>query len=343
MRRITGLCIACCCLFTTAVFAEAPEAAIALPTFGLKVIPPAGWVAVSRDKPRTAAQWAVRDAKTGAFQKLLIIEAAKPKPGSDAKSTATAMAKNWGGTLSNDPTQLDGEQAWHVRVERPGQGLQPVEAVIAFHADCAYLIMGGVTPGQSCRAEVESLRASWKWIELELPVKHLECMANPIPVFDGTVVMNYPTLMHEFEPNSSKIDFTIGIRNLKEQRTDFLFTAQLMNIPGGVDFIASRDALGQGIQAKFNLKQPFVWREVKALTQRSMTQPVLMPAEVGGSAPSHLIWGLIKVDANRVVLINFSIVGQSADDLKTYEQTVQSIVESVTQLPPAKQQRRASR
>jgi len=95
-------------------------------------------------------------------RKQIMIEAGQPSYPS-AEASASSLAKQWGGRVLPETTTLDGVQAFQVRAKYRGKGLQPVEAVIAFHDGKVYLLMGGVSVNESCAREVEDLRRSWKW------------------------------------------------------------------------------------------------------------------------------------------------------------------------------------
>jgi hypothetical protein len=125
---------------------------------------PKGWVRLPLAKGKTRGYFISGDSDRLAPKAMMMVDIGKPTVAT-ALATAEGLAKDWGGRVLDEKTTLDGVEAVRVRVEKPGPGLRPNEAVIAMKDGKIYLLMGGSTPGTSISAEVEEVRAGWKWVK----------------------------------------------------------------------------------------------------------------------------------------------------------------------------------
>jgi hypothetical protein len=125
---------------------------------------PDGWLRMKPDKQKLLA-WVISPGSDRRQPKAMImVETGKPRS-PDLAETAAGYAAMWGAKVLEEPTDLAGVPARRVRGKNPTPEMRPVEAVIAIRRGQIYLIMGGVTAGHSCSAEVEGIRRSWKWAD----------------------------------------------------------------------------------------------------------------------------------------------------------------------------------
>lgn len=125
---------------------------------------PAGWVRLKPDKKKTKGWFINSDSDRRSPKAMIMVDTGKAA-NPNLRETAEKMAADWGGTVLEESTTLDGVEALRVRVSKPGGGLRPVEGVAAIRNGRLYLVMGGTVPGRSIVDEVEEVRTSWKWIK----------------------------------------------------------------------------------------------------------------------------------------------------------------------------------
>lgn len=95
---------------------------------------------------------------------MIMVDIGKPvEP--DARKTAEGLARNWGGKVLEETTELDGEIALRVHVANPGEGLRPKEGIVVIRENRLYIVMAGSVPGIDVIDELEQVRQSWKWID----------------------------------------------------------------------------------------------------------------------------------------------------------------------------------
>jgi hypothetical protein len=125
---------------------------------------PTGWTRVQPTKSSTIG-WFVNPGATSAdATRMILIDFGRPMD-RDALATAQGLAKQWGGTVVNEPTTLDGAPGYRVHAENRGPGLKPVEGIVVHREGRTYLLMGGAVPGQSVAEELEHVRRGWKWVK----------------------------------------------------------------------------------------------------------------------------------------------------------------------------------
>ena len=94
---------------------------------------------------------------------MIMIEIGPPAD-RDLNAVANRMARDWGGSVRDDPLLLDGAPARRVTVLSRSKSLAPVEGIACIRNGKLYLIMGGVKSEMEISAEVEYVRAHWKWV-----------------------------------------------------------------------------------------------------------------------------------------------------------------------------------
>ncbi len=300
---------------------------ITFPLAGVSFDPPAGWVAVTpATKSKTVATFAP---SAGDATSLVTVEAGKSSGGSEARTTADGLAKSWGGTVDSAGTTLCGTPAWHVSCPPPtGAAERPVDAVVSVHDGLLYLIMGGTTAGHSCADAVERIRASWQWQPIERPADHLTFADQPLPAFKGAALIDVPRFAYRHtEADPSRV-LDLSLSDPQRNAPAFLAYAQLAPLPAAADFAAVENALAVGTEKKYHLGRHFTWHDVKGPTPRAMTDAVATSGGAGGR-PTSVVWGLVRLDANRAVLVNFTICTDVPADVNTFLAAADRMVESV--------------
>jgi hypothetical protein len=125
---------------------------------------PEGWTSVPLQRTKTMARLISPGSTPRQLKAMIMVDTGRPTI-PDAKGTAASLAKQWGATVLEQQTELDGVPAVRVRGKNPGPGVKPVEAIVAIRKGRVYMIMGGVAPGESCEEAVEHVRKSWKWVD----------------------------------------------------------------------------------------------------------------------------------------------------------------------------------
>lgn len=144
--------------------AQAPKAAEPIVSDRASFAEPEGWVRMPGSRPKTKG-WFVPRGSTGPEPRVgIMVDIGKPTL-ADARKTAEAMAKSWGGQVLDEPTTLDGVEAFRVRAEPKGDRFLPVEGVVTIKDGKLYLLMGGAAKGHSVIDKVEEVRKGWKWIK----------------------------------------------------------------------------------------------------------------------------------------------------------------------------------
>ncbi|GAC1336000.1 MAG: hypothetical protein NVSMB14_03580 [Isosphaeraceae bacterium] len=124
---------------------------------------PKSWISIEPRKKKTKGCFISPDSTEQSPKAMIMIDAGKPLD-SDLKAAAEHFAKDWGGKVLDKMTTLDGEKALRFRVEKPKEGLHPVEGIVAIRDGRLWAVMGGVVPGHSVIDQVEGVRKGWKWI-----------------------------------------------------------------------------------------------------------------------------------------------------------------------------------
>ncbi len=96
------------------------------------------------------------------YEKMIIIEVGKSKL-SDSLSIAKGLAEDWNGEVLINQVNLDGTDALQVKARNDTSELQPTDAIVAIKEGDLFLIMAGLSSGQSCEAEIKTILESWKW------------------------------------------------------------------------------------------------------------------------------------------------------------------------------------
>ena len=137
---------------------------------GVSFSAPAGWVPLPPEKAKTKGCFISPDSARGDPKAMIQVDIGGPMELSlpfarDVRAAAQGLAREWGGTVTDDPTTLDGVEALRVRVERPPGQLKPVEGIVCMRDGKVYLIAGSSKDGTAMGQGVEEVRKSWKWVK----------------------------------------------------------------------------------------------------------------------------------------------------------------------------------
>ena len=131
---------------------------------GISFSLPEGWRSLPPRQDKTLALLVSPNSTPREPKAMIMVESGRPSI-PDMQGTAKALAKQWGATVANKKTVLDGAPSLRVHGKAPGPGVRPVEAIVTIRDGRLYLIMGGVAPGETCADAVEHVRKTWKWAD----------------------------------------------------------------------------------------------------------------------------------------------------------------------------------
>jgi hypothetical protein len=93
---------------------------------------------------------------------MIMFDVGKPSE-ADAKSTAEAFAKLWKGKLHKETVRIDKEEGFRVNIPPTQKETQPVDCVIVFHRERAFMIMAGGKTDEGLSKTLDEVIASWVW------------------------------------------------------------------------------------------------------------------------------------------------------------------------------------
>lgn len=301
------------------------------PTAGVAFRAPSGWVEQVKDKGKTIAWWIAPDSRPGKPTAIIMVECAKPMDRS-LDEAAQGLARNFHGVVDDRPTSMGGTRALRIVAKNNGPALRPVEALVAIHDGRLYLVMGGVTAGHSVKDELESIRASWTWTQIEPPFRHLELRTEPFSLGQGVATIRVPERMHIYPHEEPDRVLDLGLQNFARNATDFLAYAQVVTLPMGLDFEAYKGRLSDGLQAQGILKKPIVWRKLGDDPDRvvSETMQAEVPDKPGGTKQAAIIrWAVARIDDRRLVSVNFTLPIDAPGDREIYVRVADRMVETI--------------
>jgi hypothetical protein len=149
-------------------FVAKADDAPAKTSFGdFEFVIPAKWSRITPDRPKTKAMLLLNGTAPNDCDAMIKVDAGKPaKP--TAKELAAALAGP-GGKVYPDPVQIDGEEGFKVETSSTDM-TQPKFAIVVFHANKAYLIMGAKKQGvenNTLSEAIDQIAKSWKWKKTE--------------------------------------------------------------------------------------------------------------------------------------------------------------------------------
>lgn len=300
------------------------------PTFGVAFRQPKGWAEQLRTKPKTIAWWISPDSTREKPLATIMVECGHP-PDPSLDKVAEGLAKNFRGIVDDHPTTLGGTRALRVFAQNRDRTVQPVEGLATIHDGLVYLVMGGEAAGHSAKDEIEAIRASWKWVPIEPPYKHLEFLPKPLFLSAGAVTINVPALMDISLNEHMDRVLDLSLYNVVRNKPDFLAYAQVVAMRERLSFDEYRSRLSDGLCARYKIQEPIAWRMQGNDPSRfvSSTIEVQEPDDVLGRTRSQLRWSLVKLDEHRLVAINFTLPHDAPGGPNAYSALMVRIVDSI--------------
>lgn len=315
--------------------AEPAGKVLTLPTFGLAIKAPAGWMQIPEGGPGMAARWAKTTPDQTGILAAITIEV-EPLGNRTGEQHIQAMAKSMNARIVEPPTKLGNVVATRLVVEgpiKPGS-LHRSEAIVAIQNRCAYVLGAMTTEGADVAADAETARASWTWSKPEPPSKHLALRAERFPAL-GRFMLNVPGTMRPF-PIPEKDRMHLGLFNYQTLKAEFFTDVQVLPAPGGVtpEF---RDKFGQQLHDRLKLATPVTWTTIPGQPVRYLSSTMIIPA--GTTAPNepaqNVRYGLVNLN-DAAGLLSFTIAPSELKDQPVYESTTTAIMKSIAPLPERK-------
>ena len=192
------------------------------------------------------------------------------------------------------------------------------------------IVLGIALLSESHQNRLEAARrAAAAKILAEADADPLRFRDQPADVFDGTMQINYPAVMSMSKDPSTGNRFGLGVRDVRRNETAFDAIAQLIPLVPGDTLKAAEDRLATGFREKWKLADTPAWTEIDGTTPRAITDIIVRPDDqVHG-----IIWGIIRLDPQHLVLINFTIYSAEPEQRSLFDGIARRIVQSVTPTP----------
>jgi hypothetical protein len=288
-----------------------------------------GWITTQRDKGKSVVQWLGPRSTAEKPTAFLTIEAANGTSAT-AEESAKSLAKSWSGAVDTERADLDGESAFKITAPAKGTGLSPVEAIVTMHQGYLYLVMGGVTPGMSCRSQIDQIAKAWRWVEIVDASKHLDLMPEPLAAFDGSILINFPRDMYLNHTDNPQKVVDLSLYDLKKGMSTFQAYVQIVPIAEGKDFNTVKDNFLTKMNSQKIYNDQLTWKPRNGDPMRLITPSSHLATSIAiTKGDVYVKWALIKLGADRMVLINFTIAGSDAQERRLYEAAAEQIVDSI--------------
>jgi hypothetical protein len=301
------------------------------PTAGVSFREPKGWLEQVKDKGKTIAWWISPDSRPGKPAAMIMIECGQTKD-SSLEEVARGLAQNFRGTVDDHPTSLGGTRALRIRARNESPSLRPVEGLAAIHDGRLYLVMGGVIAGHSVTDELESIRASWIWVPIEPPFKHLEFRRQPLSLAKGTVTINVPALMRIYPSQEPDRVLDLGLHNFVRNAPDFLVYAQVVPLAQRQTFEEYKSQLSGQLQSRGLIKKAIEWKSPKSDPTRVFSDTIEAEMAHEGKEAKQTVrirWALVKIHDHQVVSVNFTLPVEAPGDRDTYVNLAEKIVDTI--------------
>jgi hypothetical protein len=285
-----------------------------------------------------AAQWISSDSKPPQDIHAMITIDASLGSGKTAEENAQNVASTYSGKVSTDKLLLDGETAFRVDAVNTTKTLTPVEVILAIHNGFLYMILGSAVSGNPASDQIDQIVKGWKWEKIVAPPEHLDALTEPQMVFGNLVAVTVPKDMIANPTKSPDHELNLGLYNMADNSVPFQAFIQLAPIPKDGSFASMKANFLPLMNTKKLYDDPLSWTsrnkdETKLVTGSSHSAS--LTASIKHDA--YLKWGLIKIDDEHMVLINFTIVPANDRDKASYEAAADKIVDSIQRLAAATQ------
>ncbi|HLK59803.1 MAG TPA: hypothetical protein VKU00_24795 [Chthonomonadaceae bacterium] len=304
------------------------------PTFGLSVVPPAGWRPAPKLTMGQVASWERGDEKSPGRATLFV--EIEPASSLTLAERVAQLQRQFGGKILDGHARLDGIPA--VRMMFPGSKEMPRhEALVARRDRHTYVLEMHAAMGAKTEAAWQALIHSWKWIPTEAPAGHLEFAAQPLSLFNGLLTLQTPRILRPF-PTGFQTQAKLAV---VDNRTDVMaldVDAQLLPNPSHLSLDPLKASLAAQLQQMLKLDSLPAWKERPGRIQLFLTDSFTPPSAPsnGQQAPPYqprVRYGLAPVDKDHLLLMAFTITVATEAERKVYEAVVDRMLDSLALHP----------
>lgn len=326
MKRLAALFV----LVPTLALAEEPAkekpAKVELPTFGVSLAPPKGWIQFPEDSPGQVARFAkINEAGNPLAVVQLEIEIAGPRT---LEGYVEEVNKRLAGTTEKaELAGIPGTAIVRKRVARPG----PSRIVIVPKGKFFYVASAIDTEKDDVSKEFEAFRASIALQDFTPPAKHLEFRAEPVNMYGSLFRINVPKAIRPLGMSAG--EFRLGLYSYVREKQDFIISFAVLDAnpakkPEDLLQELPKELAKRRLQAK-----PATLKEVGKNPSRWLGEAVTVETEPGGKKLAFTVRdGVVFLD-KKVVLVTFSIFAPDANDAKALAEVCEKIMGSIEEGP----------
>jgi hypothetical protein len=265
------------------------------------------------------AQWVPSDGTQGVFRVLVT-----PMLSRSVSNVADSLANALQATVED--TTLDGRVAKRIKGGADGTAeicCQREGYLIELRCHHASAV-GKVD-------ELEAMRKSWHWLEVESPARHPELRPDPIPLSDQMTIQ-MPTHFRSWPippPPKGTVRYAavdcMRQRIRREFDVEFSLPEEIQGQP--LDKLAT--TLSVPYQEALRMSKPIGWRLVEGFDDRIISQQIIgpRPVENPNGPPKYVkCLAVVALDNRTRLLAVFTAVTDSDDDRFAYMSMAESIV-----------------
>jgi hypothetical protein len=230
-----------------------------------------------------------------------------------SRASATEFAKHGGGRVIDTPTELDGVEAYRVVVNDPARrDDSPRDAIVCVRDGRMYLLMAFGIGNLDVEPALESVRHSFKW---RTPVAALDATqvtwgyatagTSGVEMAVPTDACRYP--IPEAKQNSV-ID--ISLYDYAAQTQRFIAYLQIIPIAPGNTFETTVQRYIEGMNTQKGSEPPLELQALNGDATRLISNVTRMTKLSGDQGKAKALWSLVKIDGQRVALVNFMMPQQ---------------------------------
>jgi hypothetical protein len=283
-------------------------------TFGVSHTPPAGWVHAPEKDATVMAAWEF----PGAKEASLTVNVA-PLERRSVRNMAEAAAAGVDGKV--DETIL-GERT----VMRITAGRQGAAALFAQRNGYLYQVLYTPPPNDPGAATLESLRRSWKWIDVEPPAKFPQPVSAPRVLYDRMSVA-VPAVMRPFQdPRVNAIVFAAADFTSARFRVDFRVEITIPPEFANRPLQELTNEMGEQMRHQYHILEQIEWTKPAA-------DRVISPNIVDNAQKMHgrltMRKALIELPGGQRAYLNFINTAPVTKDRQGYDVMAEEITASI--------------
>jgi hypothetical protein len=290
------------------------------PTWGIEIVPPAGWTRMPESDFTVMAQWSPADGSQGVFRILIT-----PMLTRSVRSVADSLAKGLNATVVD--TTLDG------RVAKRVQGGADGTSEIVCQRE-GYLIEIRCHHASAKTDELEAMRKEWRWSDIESPAKHPELRPDATPLTDQ-IVVQFPVSFRAWPiPPAPPGTVRYAAVDLMRQRIRREFDVEFSMPPNlqGQPLDKLATFLSEPYQRELVLKKPIGWRLIEGKDDRIISQQIVGPRPVDnpdGPPKYAKCLAVVALDKHTRLLAVFTSVADNDDDRFAFMTMAEGIIGSI--------------